>query len=159
MRATLRSDGTRNSPQLRCSCSTWRVGTPAALVGIVVVRTEQIERARLQCGDAAVPPGIDPAFLGEMRYADILELAAREVGAEVADVAVALADEDLKTSLRGERVTGHRLRVATLERIAKVVEGRALRHDRLLERGQRLGNIDEHALGGIVRGRGWNRCA
>ena len=119
--------------------------------GIVVVGAQQIERARLQCGDATVPPRIDPAFFREMRHAGILELAAREVGAEVADAAVALADEDLQTALRGERIAGHGLRVVALDGIAKVVEGRACRQDRLLERGERLGDVDEHALRVIVR--------
>jgi hypothetical protein len=63
--------------------------------------------------------------LGEVGHADIVELTVGEVGAEMADRAAAVADEDLQAALRRQRIAGHAGRIVTFKRVAEFVEGRA----------------------------------
>ncbi len=80
-----------------------------------------------------------------------MELAVGEAGADVADVALALADEEREPALGRERIARRGGTVAAGERIAEVVERRASGGQRFLERRERLGDIDRD---GLVVGRG-----
>ena len=73
-------------------------------------------------GQRGMAAGIDLARGGDVRNADIGEFAIGEVRAEVAEAAVAAADEYLQAALRGFRVDRLRRLVAARQRIAKLVE-------------------------------------
>src|SRR5262249_7853607 len=92
--------------------------------GVVVEAAEEVIRARLQLLDAPVAARIDLLVLQEKRNSRIGELAVGERRSEVADAAVALADEGAQPALRGERVALHRGRVVLRQRVAELVERR-----------------------------------
>jgi hypothetical protein len=64
----------------------------------------------------------------------------------MAGIALAFADEDRQSPLRRERIACGGGAIAAGERVAKVIEGRASRFDRLLERRHRLGNVHRERL-------------
>src|SRR5262249_22130416 len=110
---------------------------------ILVERPEQVEFAREQLLDAAVAPWIDPAPGDEKRHAGVVEFAVREGRPRVTGAAITFADEDSQATQRRLRIGFHRLRIAARERVAEVVERRAARDERFLERGERLGERDD----------------
>src|SRR5204862_5194169 len=77
-----------------------------------------------------------------------------KAGADVADVALALAEEDREAASRGGGIACRGRAVVAGQRIAEVVERRPSGLDRLLKRRERLGNVDRDRL--IV---GRRRCA
>ena len=118
-------------------------------LGIVVEAAEQGVRAPAQFADAAVSAGIDPAGFDEVGHAGIGELAVGKGRAEVAEGAVAPADEEAKAALCGSRVAGPAGRIALGQGVAKVIERRAAGDLRFQERGERLAEIDEYPF--VVR--------
>ena len=91
-----------------------------------------------------MPAGIDPARFDEMRHAGIGELAVGEGRAEMAEGAVAPADEQFEAAPgRGgiARLAGG---VVARERVAEIVERRPAGDLDLQERRQRLAEIDEN---------------
>ena len=118
---------------------------------VVVIATEQVVRARLQPLDAAVAPGIDAPRRDEERHAGVGELAVGELRTEMADAAVALADEDPQAAPRRERIARGRGIVAALQRVAEVIERRAARDEGLLEGGEGFADVDKDFF---IRGRG-----
>src|SRR5258706_45355 len=125
--------------------------------GVVVEAAEQVVRARLQLADALVPAGIDFSVLQEEGDAGIGEFAVRERRSEVADAAIALADEGLQPALRGEGIAGHRSGVVPLQRVAELVEGRARADQRLLVGAERLADVDQQrfVVGGRLAAKGF----
>ena len=113
---------------------------------VVVVAPQQVELARPQLLDAGVPARVHPPLVDEERDARVVELAVGKRRAEMADVAPALADEDLQTALRRIRIPRNARRIAAQERIAKFVERRAPARQRLLECGERLADADQYRL-------------
>src|SRR5262245_58024685 len=93
-----------------------------------------------------MPAGVDLAGFHEERNADVVKFAVGEGGAEVAYAAVARADEDLEPSLRGHRIAAGRLTIATRERVAELVEGRAAARQPLEESGHGFPDVHEHLL-------------
>ena len=96
-----------------------------------------------------MPAGIHPAGFDEVRHAGIGELAVGEGRAEVAESAVAPADEEAKAALGGSRVAGLAGRIALGQGVAEVVERGAAGDLGLQERGERLAEIDEYPF--VVR--------
>ena len=72
-----------------------------------------------------MPAGIDPAGFDEMRHPGIGELAVGEGRAEMAEGAVAPADEQAQAALGGGGIAGPAGRIVARERVAKIVERRA----------------------------------
>ena len=128
--------------------------TAVRATAVVAERSEQVVAARLEPADAVVTAGVHATGPDEERNADVVEFAVGKAGADVADVAPALADEDRESALRRDRIARRCRGVAAGERIAEVVEWRASRLDRLLERRERLRDVDRDGL--VVGGR---RCA
>ena len=117
--------------------------------GIVVEAAQQGVRARAQLADAAVPAGIDPAGLDEMRHAGIGELAVGKGRAEMAEEAVAPADEQAQAAHGGGGIAGLAGRIVARQGVAEIVERRAVGDPGFQERRQCLAEIDEHPC--IVR--------
>ncbi len=82
-------------------------------------------------------------------YAGVAELAVGEERPEVAGRAIAAPEEELEPALRRRRIALRGGPVTRDQRVAEVVERRARRHQRLLERRQRFRPVDEELL--VVR--------
>src|SRR5688572_22134168 len=80
----------------------------------------------------------------EKTDASVGELAVGEMRPEVAGGAVPLADEDAQSFLRRLRVFAERSAVPRCQPVPEFVERRAAADQRLLERRQRLADVDEH---------------
>ena len=106
--------------------------------GIVVEAAQQGIRARAQLADAAVPAGIDPAGLDEMRHAGIGELAVGKGRAEMAEEAVAPADEQAQAAHGGGGIAGLAGRIVARQGVAEIVERRAAGDSGFQERRQCL---------------------
>ena len=126
-------------PVLKCHV---HGGGGAAARRVVVEGTQQVVAAGLQLADAAVPARVDAAGLGKVRQPQVVELAVAEGRPQVAGVAAPAAEEQRQPALRGLRIACRGLTVATRDRIAEVVEGRAAAAQRGLPGGQRLGHVD-----------------
>ena len=113
---------------------------------IVVERAEQVVAACLEPADAFEPAGVHAPRSREERDADVVELAVGEAGADVADVALAPADEEREPALRRERIARCGGVVAAGQRIAELVERRAAGGQRFLEGRERLGDVDRDGL-------------
>ena len=71
-----------------------------------------------------------------------MKFAIGEVGADVADVAAAPADEEREPAPSCCRISFRCNAIATHERVAKIVEWRASGQQRLLVRRKRFGHVD-----------------
>src|SRR5688572_30268496 len=98
-----------------------------------------------------MPASVDFAGADEEWDADVVELAVAERRADVALVAVALADEDPQSALRSGRIRSGLRGIAPGKRIAKIIERRAAADQSLLERGERLAHVDQQFF--IIRRR------
>jgi len=119
-------------------------------VGRIAVAPEQVVGIGAQAFDPGVASRVDAAG-NEERHADVAELAVGERRPEVADAAVALADEDPQPALRGQRIARRGGAVAAQERVAEFVERRARRDQRLDEGRDRLRRVDEDLFVRLIR--------
>src|SRR3990170_443316 len=111
---------------------------------IVVEPAEQVVGVALQSLDSLMPTRIHLSTADEKTDAGVGELAVGEMRPEVAGGAIALADEDAQSFLRRLRVFAERSTVPRCQPIPEFVERRAAADQRLLERRQRLADVDQH---------------
>ena len=69
-----------------------------------------------------MPAGIDPAGFDEVRHAGIGELAVGKGRAEMAEEAVASADEQAQSARRGGGIPGLAGRIVARQGVAEIVE-------------------------------------
>ena len=91
-----------------------------------------------------MPAGIDPAGFDEMRHAGIGELAVGKGRAEMAQGAVAPADEQAQAAPGGGGIAGLAGRIVARQGVAEIVERRAGGDLGFEERRQCLAEIDEN---------------
>ena len=113
---------------------------------VVIVTPELVVRILPDPVDPAVAAAIDLARGEEKRNAGIGELAVRKQRTEMADVAIALADEEPQAASGADRIACGGVAVASRQRIAKGVEARRDRDQRLLERGERFPRVGRHCV-------------
>jgi len=101
-----------------------------------------------------VAAGIDPPGFDEMRHAGIGELAVGEGRAEMAQGAVAPADEQAQAAPGGGGIAGPGGCIVARQGVAEIVERRAAGDLGLQERRQCLAEVDEYSF--VVRA---GRCA
>ena len=111
---------------------------------IVIEAAQQGVRAPAQFADAAVSAGIDPAGFDEMRHAGIGELAVGKRRAEMAEGAVAPADEQAQAAPGGGRIAGPTGRIVAGQGVAEIIERRPAGDLGFQERRQCLAEIDEN---------------
>ena len=124
---------------------------PGRALAIVAEAAQQREPACPHRLDAVVAPPVETSVGAAHRDADLVELAVAELRSEVAQAALAAADEQPQSAFRRFRIAGLYRPVAARQRIAEIVERRAAGDQRRLERRQRLADVGEHL---VVLGRG-----